>query len=60
MEAVERKDITTLDQILDGKYGGRGAIKREIWEQEFETFHLGVLLRRSQVKVKPHDPGAVG
>ena len=32
------KDITTLDEILDTKYGKRGAEKREKWEQEFEVF----------------------
>ena len=51
MEAVQSKDITTLDQILDKKYGGRGAVKREIWEQEFETFRLGVLLEQARLKL---------
>ena len=51
MEAVQSKDITTLDQILDEKYGMRGAVKREIWEQEFETFRLGVLLEEARLKL---------
>ena len=37
-------NITTFEQILDKKYGKKGAKEREIWEQEFETFRLGVLL----------------
>jgi HTH-type transcriptional regulator/antitoxin HipB len=51
METVKSKDITTLDEILDQKYGGRGAVKREIWEQEFETFRLGVLLEEARLKL---------
>jgi HTH-type transcriptional regulator/antitoxin HipB len=51
MEISQNKDITTLDQILDQKYGERGAPKREIWEQEFETFHLGVLLEEARLKL---------
>src|SRR6267154_2037783 len=51
METNQNKDITTLDQILDNKYGERGAVKREIWEQEFETFRLGVLLEEARLKL---------
>lgn len=45
------KNITTLDEILDNKYGKRGAIKREKWEQEFESFRLGVLLEEARIKL---------
>jgi HTH-type transcriptional regulator / antitoxin HipB len=51
METKQNKDITTLDEILDQKYGGRGTEKREIWEQEFQTFHLGVLLEEARLKL---------
>lgn len=44
------KNLTTLDQILDKKYGTRGAPKREIWEQNFETFRLGVMLEEARKK----------
>ena len=46
-----KKNITTLDQILDNKYGKRGADKREEWEQEFEAFRLGVLLEEARLKL---------
>jgi DNA-binding XRE family transcriptional regulator len=46
-----KKDITTLDEILDDKYGKRGAEKREDWEQEFEAFRLGVLLEQARLKL---------
>ncbi|MBC7422373.1 MAG: helix-turn-helix transcriptional regulator [Ferruginibacter sp.] len=45
------KNITTLDEILDKKYGKQGAIKREKWEQEFEAFRLGVLLEEARLKL---------
>jgi HTH-type transcriptional regulator/antitoxin HipB len=44
------KNITTLDQILDKKYGKKGVSKREEWEQQFETFRLGVLLEEARTK----------
>ena len=46
-----KKNITTLGQILDNKYGKRGADKREEWEQEFEAFRLGVLLEEARIKL---------
>lgn len=42
------KQITTLDEILDKKYGKKGAPKRDIWEQEFKSFHLGVLIEEAR------------
>lgn len=44
-------NITTLDQILDEKYGKKGAPKREQWEQQFESFKLGVLLEEARTKL---------
>jgi HTH-type transcriptional regulator / antitoxin HipB len=45
------KNITTLDEILDKKYGKRGAKKREKWEQDFEAFRLGVMLEEARTKL---------
>lgn len=45
------KNITTLDEILDKKYGKRGSIKREKWEQDFEAFRLGVMLEEARTKL---------
>ncbi len=44
-------NITTLDQILDKKYGQKGEPKREEWEQQFETFRLGILLEEARTKL---------
>lgn len=45
------KNITTLDELLDKKYGKRGSKKREMWEQEFEAFKLGVMLEEARTKL---------
>jgi len=46
-----KSKITTLDQILDKKYGKKGQLKREQWEQQFEAFRLGVLLEEARTKL---------
>ncbi len=46
-----KSKITTLDQILDKKYGKKGRQKREQWEQQFEAFRLGVLLEEARTKL---------
>lgn len=45
------KNITTLEEILDKKYGRRGSKKREKWEQDFEAFRLGVMLEEARTKL---------
>ena len=49
--STENNNITTLDQILDKKYGEKGQPKREEWEQQFESFKLGVLLEEARNKM---------
>jgi HTH-type transcriptional regulator / antitoxin HipB len=51
MMKVENKNFTTLDEILDKKYGKKGAEKPEKWEQEFEAFRLGALLEEARIKL---------
>lgn len=46
-----KANVTTLDQILDKKYGKKGEAAREQWEQEFEAFRLGVLLEQARLKL---------
>ena len=48
---MKNKNFTTLDEIIDNKYGKRGVEKREKWEQEFEVFRLGVLLEEARMKL---------
>ncbi len=47
----KKNNSTTLSEILDKKYGKRGAAKRETWEQEFEAFKLGVLLEEARLRL---------
>ena len=49
MKMKKENNITTLDEILDKKYGKRGAKKREQWEQEFQAFKLDVLLEEARL-----------
>lgn len=51
MKKNEKKTITTFDEILDSKYGKKGAKTREKWEQDFEAFYLGVLLEEARLKL---------
>ncbi len=51
MKTRNENNITTLAQILDQKYGKRGAKKRENWEQEFEAFQHGVLLEEARLRL---------
>lgn len=46
-----KANVMTLDQILDEKYGKKGEVAREQWEQEFEAFRLGVLLEQARLKL---------
>ncbi|MGV8091972.1 MAG: hypothetical protein AB2L24_08920 [Mangrovibacterium sp.] len=41
------KNITTLTEILDNKYGKKGTANQEKWEQEFEAFRRGILLEEA-------------
>jgi HTH-type transcriptional regulator / antitoxin HipB len=45
------KNITTLDDLLDKKYGKVGTKGREQWEQEFESFRLGVMIEDARKKL---------
>jgi DNA-binding XRE family transcriptional regulator len=43
-------DIRSFDQLLDSKYGKKGLPKRELWEQQFEAFKIGVLIEEARKK----------
>ena len=44
MEKTKNK-MTSFTDHLDKQYGQKGTATREIYEQEFETFKLGVMLQ---------------
>jgi len=41
----KNKDITTFADHLDEQYGKRGTPTRELYEEEFEAFKIGVMLK---------------
>ncbi|AYQ36486.1 helix-turn-helix domain-containing protein [Runella sp. SP2] len=41
-------NITSLEDILDLKYGPRGTEARENWEQRYEAFKIGVLIEEAR------------
>jgi HTH-type transcriptional regulator / antitoxin HipB len=51
MKKKTLKNVTTLDELLDKKYGKPGSRKREKWEQEFESFRLGVMIEDARKKL---------
>jgi hypothetical protein len=47
---TKNRNITTLDEIIETKYGEKGEKKREQWEKEFEAFKLSVLQEETKAK----------
>jgi DNA-binding XRE family transcriptional regulator len=45
---VRKNKIKNFDDLLESKYGKLGTANREKWEQEFETFKLGVLIEEAR------------
>lgn len=41
-------NITTWDEHLDSKYGESGTSTREKFQEEFETFKIGVLIQEAR------------
>ena len=44
MKKQKKKNIKTLTELIDQKYGKRGNKKREQWEKGFKKFKLSVQL----------------
>jgi HTH-type transcriptional regulator/antitoxin HipB len=43
-----KNDITNWDDHLDKKYGKKGTSSREKFQEEFETFKIGVLIQEAR------------
>jgi DNA-binding XRE family transcriptional regulator len=48
MKKQKNKNLTSWDDHLDQKYGETGTQTREKYEQEFESFKLGVLIQEAR------------
>lgn len=44
------KNLVSWDDHLDQKYGRKGSATRERYEEEFETFKIGVLIQEARKK----------
>jgi len=45
MKKTENNDLTSFSDHLNQQYGERGTEEREVFEQGFEAFKLGVMLQ---------------
>ena len=50
MKNETNKNLTSLSDHLEEKYGKAGTVKREEFEQGFEAFKLGVLIQEMREK----------
>ena len=46
------KRITSFDDHLDEQYGEKGTLTRQKFEEEYETFQIGVLIQAARKKQK--------
>jgi ribosome-binding protein aMBF1 (putative translation factor) len=45
---AKNKNLKSLDQFIDKKVGKKGTDKREDFENEYDTFKLGVLIQQAR------------
>jgi DNA-binding XRE family transcriptional regulator len=45
---MKNKNLTSLDEFVEDKYGKLGSSKREIFERVFEVFKIGFLLEEAR------------
>lgn len=50
MKKEKQNNLTSFSDHLDKRYGKRGTDTREVYEQEFEAFKLGVLIQEMREK----------
>ena len=42
---IDYYKIHSFNELLDTKYGKQGSYDRDLWEQEFEAFKIGVIIQ---------------
>lgn len=45
---MKKKSLTSLDDFIDKKVGRKGTKKRDKFENDYETFKLGVLIQQAR------------
>jgi len=49
-DEIDYKKIHSFDELLDAKYGKQGMHERDVWEQEYEAFKIGVIILEMRKK----------
>ena len=47
---IDYKKINSFNELLDAKYGKQGMPDRDVWEQEYEAFKIGVIIHEMRKK----------
>ena len=45
-----KSKLKSLDEFIDEQYGKRGTPKREMFEEGFEAFKIGVLIQQARIE----------
>ena len=48
---IDYNKIHSFNDLLDVKYGKRGEPDRDLWEQEYEAFKIGVIIHEMRKKM---------
>ena len=46
----KKNNLTSLDELIDERYGQRGTPSRDAYERGFEEFKMGVLIQEARKK----------
>jgi len=49
---IDYNKIHSFNELLDAKYGKQGAKDRDVWEQEYEAFKIGVIIHEMRKRKK--------
>jgi DNA-binding XRE family transcriptional regulator len=49
---IDYNKIHSFSELLDTKYGKQGAKERDVWEQEYEAFKIGVIILEMRKRKK--------
>ena len=47
---IDYDKLQSFDELLDVKYGTKGKQQRDVWEQEYEAFKIGVIIHELRKK----------
>ena len=48
---IDYKKIRSFNDLLDTEYGKQGESDRDLWEQEYEAFKIGVIIHEMRKKM---------